>query len=184
MPNKSMASCQKGDQSPPRMAYCRPHPMRLGADPRDILAGGIRPRVVVDLPDRGIGQRMAKRLAVAMSTAINAKDGPRGNAGPKRKLWPGVGGENAAEIVTESHKNLLRVGQVQVPSGLREKLSDAPHQRGTRSGSSCAKAASTRWREFIVRPHYFRKVEIPRWTAPRSSSAGPGEPADRLRAER
>ena len=59
---------------------------RLAADARDVLPIRIGPWIVVDLPERGVGQRMAQRLAVALPGTFDAEDGAR--HGPRRQREP------------------------------------------------------------------------------------------------
>ena len=71
--------------------------------------------------------------------------------GDKRKLGPGVTRQDAPEIVAEAQRSASSSGTLQLPLGLAMNSGDAPHQRGTRSGSSCAKAVRTRSREVMAR---------------------------------
>ena len=71
----------------------------------------------MDLRQRGVGQRVAQRLAVAVPGPLDAEDRPRRGPGRERNLRADVAGENAAEIVAEADEHALGIGQIPMRVG-------------------------------------------------------------------
>ena len=95
---------------------------RLGTNPRNVLPLRIGPRVIFDLSQRGVGQRVSQGLTVAVPRTLDAEEGPRRGPGCEGDLGAGVAGKDAAEIVAEADQDALGVGQVQLAPCLGEKF--------------------------------------------------------------
>ena len=81
----------------------------------------IGPGVFVDLGQRGVGQRVAERLAVTQPAALDAKDRARRRARRKRRLRPGVFRVDATEVVAETQAQRLVI-QIEFAFGLGPEL--------------------------------------------------------------